>query len=407
MSAIRQNFRKWWQPPRSAQDREKERSVTFLELFYDLVYVVIIAELAHALAEHLTWQGVGEFAFLFIIVWWAWLNGTTYHDIHGNNDIRTRVFTFLQMFTVAAMAVFAHNAMGEGSVGFALSYAGFQLILTYLWWRTGVHDPNHRPLAQPYTIVFLITTFLFVVSIFVPAPWRFYMWGFAVLLSLLLPLYMFSVGKNDPVAQAEIDRIVEVSPSLVERFGLLTIIVLGEVVVGTIRGVSEHHHFTLEIGVTAVLGMSIAIGLWWIYFDFVSHRIPRAVPAIVTRWMYLHLFLTMGIAATGTAVFNVVEHAGEPLASNVQWLLVSAIALALICTALLMQSIHVHEDQYQLYRRGGIVTLVMSVLILLLGIPTIPTIPFLLILIIFMLVPVFYGIKVWIQVFNAEEIPID
>ena len=73
------------------------RSVTFLELFYDLVYVVLIAQLAHALSEHVDLKGIFGFAFLFIIVWWAWLNGASYHDYHGNNDIRSRVFTFLQM----------------------------------------------------------------------------------------------------------------------------------------------------------------------------------------------------------------------------------------------------------------------------------------------------------------------
>ena len=121
MTTFRQSFRKWWQPPRNLSDREEARSVTFLELFYDLVYVVLIAQLAHALAEDVSPAGVGGFIFLFIVVWIAWLNGTTNHDLHGNNDIRTRVFTFAQMFTIAAMAVFAHQALGADAVGFALS----------------------------------------------------------------------------------------------------------------------------------------------------------------------------------------------------------------------------------------------------------------------------------------------
>jgi low temperature requirement protein LtrA len=150
MRIIIRRFRDWWQPPRKAGERLERRQVTFLELFYDLVYVVLIAQLSHALAGHISLAGLVSFAFLFIIVWWAWLNGTTYHDLHGNNDIRTRVFTFAQMLSVVAMAIFAHDALGETSVGFALSYAAFQLILTYLWWRTGVHDPDHRPLSRPY-----------------------------------------------------------------------------------------------------------------------------------------------------------------------------------------------------------------------------------------------------------------
>ena len=187
----------------------------------------------------------------------------------GNNDIRTRVFAFLQMFTVASMAVFAHNALGEGSVGFALSYAVFQLILTYLWWRTGVHDPDYRPLSQPYALTFLVTALLFMISVVVvvvvvaPAPWRLLLWGISLVLSLLLPLVTFNLGRRDPQVQAEIDRTTDVSPSAVERFGLFTIIVLGEVIVGVVQGVAGHHHLSwLAGGRTAALGMLIAIGLW-------------------------------------------------------------------------------------------------------------------------------------------------
>jgi low temperature requirement protein LtrA len=252
------------------------------------------------------------------------------------------VFTFLQMLSVVATAVFAHDALGESSVGFALSYAAFQLILTYLWWRTGVHDPNHRPLSGPYSAVFLLNTLLFVASGFVPAPWRFYLWGIALLLSLVLPMFTFNLGKISPQAQAELDVVSEVSPSLVERFGLFTIIVLGEVIVRVVGGVSEHHHLSWLVGGTAALGTLIAIGLWWIYFDFVSHHPPHSNLAMLSAWYYAHLPLTMGIAAVGAAVLNVVEHVGEHLPAEVRWLLVGAVAL--ISVALLMRVIQTPKE---------------------------------------------------------------
>src|ERR1700752_23371 len=265
-------FRRWWQAPRSASNHPEERRVTFLELFYDLVYVVIIAELSHALAGNMSLAGIGTFIFLFIIVWWAWFNGAMYHDLHGNNDIRTRVFTFLQMLTVAAMAVFVHNALGEGSTGFAITYAAFHLILTWLWWRTGVHDPNHRPLSQPYSSTFLITSLLFIGSIIIPTPWRFVLWVLALLIDLSL-LSLLWTHRNMAI-QEEINRVVLISPSAVERFGSFTIIVLGEVIVGVVSGVAEHAHLSWLAGGSAFLGMMIAIGLWWVYFDFVSGRAP-------------------------------------------------------------------------------------------------------------------------------------
>src|SRR6185503_6312885 len=194
----RTRFRRWWQTPRPVSNRHEERRVTFLELFYDLVYVVIIAELSHTLAEDITLIGIGSFVFLFVIIWWAWFNGAIYHDLHGNNDIRTRVFTFLQMLTVAAMAVFAHNAMGEGSTGFALAYAAFHFILTWLWWRTGLYDLNHRPLSQPYSSTFLITSVLFILSIFLLPPWRFMLWAVALLIDLAL-LILLVQSRNTAV----------------------------------------------------------------------------------------------------------------------------------------------------------------------------------------------------------------
>ena len=90
--------------------------------------VVIISELTNAFSKNINFDGVVGFVFLFIIIWWAWLNGSSYHELHGQNDIRTRVFTFLQMFCVIAMAIFAQNALTTGYQGFAISYAAFQLI---------------------------------------------------------------------------------------------------------------------------------------------------------------------------------------------------------------------------------------------------------------------------------------
>ena len=395
-------FRRWWQPPRPASEHPEERRITFLELFYDLVYVVIIAELSHTLAGNISLAGIGAFVFLFVIVWWAWFNGAMYHDLHGNNDIRTRVFTFLQMLTVAAMAVFAHNAIGEGSTGFALAYAAFHLILTWLWWRTGVHDLSHRPLSQPYSSTFLITSILFILSLFLPPPWRFMLWILALLLDLALLIVL--VQSRNAAIQAQLGRLTLISPSAVERFGTFTIIVLGEVIVGVVSGVAEHPHLSWLAGGTAFFGMLIAIGLWWIYFDIVSGRPPiRRMPQTLA-WIYLHLPVTIGISTVGASILNVVEHTGEPLPSEVRWLLVGAIATVLIGTALIVKSLNIPENQRSLYQTGARVGFIAGILVLLVGLTPISTIPLLLTLIVLLLAPVFFGILVWIKVFDAREL---
>jgi low temperature requirement protein LtrA len=403
MNSIRRNFRQWWQPPRPTSERPVHRQVSFLELFYDLVYVVLIAELTHALAEHIDLAGIGQFAFLFGAVWWAWFNGITYHDLHGNDDIRTRVFTFLQMFTVTAMAVFAHNALGDGAVGFALAYAAFQLILTYLWWRTGVHDPNHRALSYPYSLVFLITTLIFVASVFVDVPVRFYLWAIALVASLLQPLLVFSMGRNNPRIQQQIDQSATASAAIVERFGLFTLIVLGEVIVGVVQGVAGQHDLSWQVGITAALGMVLAIGLWWLYFDFVSHRLPRPGTIMLSIWMYAHLPLTIGIATAGAAILNVVSHTGGLLSPDVRWLLVTAVMIALLGIAVLMQTLQTSSVQQPIYRRGGLIILVSAMLILALGVTDLQPIPLLIVMIVLLAVPVFYGFVAWVRLLEMPE----
>ena len=397
MSLMMRNFRRWWQRPRNIRERSEDRKVSFLELFYDLVYVVLIAQLTHTLAHHIDLRHILNFLFLFIITWWAWLNGAAYHDLHGNNDIRTRVFTFLQMFTVAAMAVYAHDALGETSAGFALSYAGFQLILTFLWWRTGVHDPAHQPLSRPYALAFLITTLLFIASYFYEPPERFTFWIVATALSILLPLYLFRIRRHNQDVQAQIEMSTLATPSFVERFGLFTIIVLGEVIVGVVQGLAGYHELDWQVVGISALGMMVAFGTWWLYFDFVSHRIPGPGAMRVYVWSYAHLPVTAGIAMIGAAVVNVIAHATEPLPVEVRWLLVCSIGLVLAGIALMIWTLPPRANAAQSYRLGQIVMFVVAILIVALGFSTLETIPLLAAIAILMILPVVFGLFHWLK----------
>ena len=401
--SLKESLRILWQPPGKLSERDKDRSVTFLELFYDLVYVVLISEIAHTLSKQIDPAHIGGFVFLFVVVWWAWFNGSTYHELHGTNDVRTRVFTFLQMFTVLAMAVFAHNAMGEGSIGFALSYAAFQLVLNFLWWRTGVYDPDHRPLSRPYTCVFLISSLLFIASIWVAIPWRFGMWVVAIVTVLVLPLFVMNMGRKHPHVQAQIDLVMEGSPALVERFGLFTIIVLGEVIVGVVQGIAGHHELNWTIGITAALGMLIAIGLWWVYFDVVSHRLPKRGTLYTSSWMYLHLPLTMGIAAAGAAILNMVEHTGSDLPGEIRWLLVSSVFIVFLSISFLIHTIIIEETRSVIFQNAKKIILVSAVLVLMLGLFQLDTLLLLIALCLLMLAPVYYGLKAWARIRLQEK----
>lgn len=397
------SFRKWWQRPKRLRDRDADRRVSFLELFYDLVYVVLIAEFAHSLAAHVDIVHTGKFVFMFVLVWIAWVNGTMYHELHGNHDIRTRFFTFAQMFTVAGMAVFAHDAMGKGSTGFALCFAAYQLLLTWLWWRTGVHDPHHRPLSNPYSLGFLLSASLFTGSVFSPDSWLLPMWTSALILSLLIPLLLLGVGRNNPKVQEQLDRTAYIQDSAIERFGLLMIIVLGEIIASVVRGISSHHHVTMSVGITAILGMIIAIGIWWIYFDFISQRRPKVSRNTAYAWLYIHLPITLGIVATGAAIVNAIEHADTQMYLLGRLLLSGSIGLALVSIFLLMQFIQIPEEHKKIYVWGSIITIISGLTIGAIGLVNLQTIALLGIIVGILLIPTFFGALVWIKLLVKED----
>lgn len=398
-------IRRWWRAPRRLIDREEERRVSFLELFYDLVYVVVISEIGHFLAAHVGPAGVFEAALLFILVWVAWLNGSMYVDLHGQNDLRTRVFTFAQMFAVAGMAVFAHNAFGAGAAGFVIAYVGYLILVGFLWWRTGVHDPDHRPLSQPYVLSMALACLIFAGSLLAPEGWLAELWGVGLLALVFAPLTLTLRLPTNPRVLAQMERSTQASPSLVERFGLLTIIVLGEVIVAVVRGLAGQEQIGWVAFIAAGLGMLLAIGLWWVYFGIIAQRFPQRSRNVYMAWLYLHIPLTAGIVATGAATLNVVEHAGEPLSAGVRWLLVGAIALTLACVALLIPTITVPASHQPYYNRGVQILLGAAAAALLLGLIGLPALALLAILVGLVLLPVLYEINIWVKVFGASEMP--
>ena len=383
-----------WQPPGRFEDRDPNRSVTFLELFFDLVFVAVIAQLAHRLAEHPSWEGVGWFVFLFYAVWSSWINGTLYHDLHSTNDLSIRAFTFAQMLAVALMAVHAGDVPGDGTNGFAIGYAANTFVLVVLWFRTGLHDRNHRPASVPYSIAYLISAALFGVSVLVEPPLTYWMWAAALLVES--GGFAFAMYRFTPPGSQDGEAVIATTPSLIERMGLFVIIVLGEVVVGSVNGMAELTPLDLDGGVIGLSGVLIAIGLWWLYFDLVSHRAPLS--RFTQVWLYLHLPLVIAIAAGGAGVLTTIENSASPLPDAVRWLLVGSLAVAVLSVVALTLVLEIRsttEEIGTVYRVADRAASMSVLLIIAVGITTWGAKATLLVLVALLLLPVYAGLRVW------------
>lgn len=353
---------KLWKRPclRTKENSEEERRATWLELFYDLVFVVAIAELSHLLEKDVSPYGLFSFIILFIPVWWSWVGATFYATRFDTDDLRDRLLTLLQMSIVAILAVHVHHGLEESSVGFALSYASIRTILVLQYFIAGHYLPIARPLTTRYIQGFGIDVILWIVSIFVPIPWRFALWVLGLIISFGTPL---TAGKF----------VAQLPPSfshVPERLGLFTIIVLGESVAAVVRGVSEIDWSIAPI-MTAFLGVSIAFSLWWLYFENIDASPLGMMKAgrmqISLSWLYAHLPLAMGLAATGIGVEKFVIGSAEgELYPRYRWLLCGAVALCLLVLAFIHQMAYQlgtrqQDKTLRLYRLGvGIFILVLA-----------------------------------------------
>ena len=313
-----------WHPPRLTTGRTQDRRVVdWLELFYDLIYVAALIQLGSSLVHDLTVAGIGRFVVLFTLLWWAWTGTTFLMNRIEVDDLAHRGLMIAQMLAIGALAVLVGDAFGEQSAAFALAYFLIRLSLVLMYARVWRRIPQARPLAQSFLVFNGVSTALWLLSVAVPAPGRFWLWGIAFLIDVS---WIASPRVRSQVAAAYPPDHVHMT----ERFALFTLIVLGESIIKIIGSLADHGVAadTLAHGALAFI---IIVALWWTYFDDVADSpIVESDAPLTAVWTFLHLPLTMGFTAAGVALsVLVLADIGEMIAMGDAWLLIGAVIVAL------------------------------------------------------------------------------
>jgi low temperature requirement protein LtrA len=259
---------------------------------------------------------------------------------------------FFQMAILALLAVFTANADGATGSQFALVYAAFLAFMGFQWYAIRQLDRVERPEFLRITAFYVggmaVSTVAIAATAFLPHGWQMVAWAVFVA-AWLGGLVLGSRGATRMTTG------ILPTESLVERFGLFTIIVLGEVIFGVVAGLSAAGPDPLTI-VTGSLALVIGFGLWWIYFDLVGRRLPRAGPGTIWTWMLSHLPIQLSIVAAGAGIVNLIEHAHDQATPHETALLLGgAVALGLLALIVTERSL---EDAIRLdavYRQLGAV----------------------------------------------------
>jgi low temperature requirement protein LtrA len=280
-----------------------ERRATWLELFFDLVFAAAIAEVSGVLSSNYTPAGLAHFGFLFLMIWSAWMGHTLFSSRFDTDDWIQRLLTLGQMFLVAVMAVNAEGPFGgRASAGFAAAYGGMRLVLAAQYLRARAR-PAPRDLAGSFALLVGGGATLWLGGALLPPPAGILVWGMALTLDLATPWLLHDRTGRQPHHPAH----------LPERFGLFTLILLGESLAAMMAGMKQHETWSVPAAVAALSGIVIAFGIWWSYFHVIRGADPRAVRSarearLEQRWIWSHVPLGFGIALSAVGVEHMITH---------------------------------------------------------------------------------------------------
>src|SRR5919201_2279322 len=197
---------RWFQPPRLLTLAEEgERHASWLELFFDLVFVVAITQLSHQLVVDHSAGGFLRFAALFVPVYVAWQGYMAYATRFDTDDLAFRVAYFAAMLAIAAMAVLIDDvAHGRHSAEFAIAYVVLRSVMIGLYWRAWRAVPEARPLIRFYGGGYSVAVAIWLVSLAFQPPSRYVVWGIAIALELSLPPLGTRIHRRVPTSASHV-----------------------------------------------------------------------------------------------------------------------------------------------------------------------------------------------------------
>jgi low temperature requirement protein LtrA len=329
-------MRPWHIPMTGRDPEESHRVATPLELLFDLCFVVAVAGAAgalhHDLAEGKIGHGLLSYIVVFFAIWWPWVNFTWFASAYDTDDVIYRLLTFVQIAGVLVVSAGVPSAFNDMDFRLLLiGYVVMRIALVAQWLRAAYEDPAGRATAIRFAIGVGLVQLAWVVRPLLPTPFDVVGFGVLAVLDLSVPIWAERAGRHTPWHPEHIG----------ERYGLFTIIVLGECILavsGAVQLALTAGGVSVSLLAVAVGGLLLVLALWWSYFKHPA-EIDRGLSlgqAIV--WGYGHYVVFAAIAALGAGLQVAVDatHQTLPLSPSAVVLTVAIpVMVYLVATVLL------------------------------------------------------------------------
>jgi len=298
--------RVWRRPMLSRGSTEAHRASTPLELFFDLCFVVAVAQAAsqlhHALADGQLAHGLLGYATVFFAIWWAWMNFTWFASAYDTDDVPYRLATLVQIAGALILAAGVPRAFDTSDFAIVtLGYVVMRVALVLQWLRAAREARAERACALRYAVGVAVCQIGWVARLALPDPWRTAAFIPLALLEIAVPVWAERVGST------------HWHPGhIAERYGLFTLIVLGESVAAATTAVQSGLDSGQAIGDLLSLaagGLLIVFSMWWLYFDQHADETLSSSNLASFVWGYGHYLIFAAAAGVGAGLGVAVDHA--------------------------------------------------------------------------------------------------
>ena len=279
---------------------EAHRASTPLELLFDLCFVVAVAQAAgalhHDLADGQVGHGVLSYLIVFFTIWWPWMNFTWFASAYDTDDVVYRLLTFVQITGVLVVTAGIPSAFER--LDFSIMVVGYvimRIALVAQWLRVAHEDPAGRGTTLRFALGITVVQFAWALRLGIDPAWGTVSFVALGIVELLIPIWAERSGRPTPWHPEHI----------AERYGLFTIIVLGECVLAASTAVQ------LAIaagGISAALigvalgGLVLVFSLWWSYFKHPAEIGRVRSLGTAFAWGYGHYVVFAALAALGAGL---------------------------------------------------------------------------------------------------------
>ena len=322
----------------------EEKKVTWLELFYDLLFVAAVATATHVLLHveqgYIHGEYLLKFVLIFIPIWWAWTGQTMFINRFGQDFLHQRIFMILQMLFVLIMISSLSVDFDQYYVSFLIGYIGLRALTSIQYLIVQKFEQSERKKVAVFLgTCFGIGIFISLLSLFFDSWVRYAVLYTGIAVDMILPI----------LGHKRLAKLPTNTAHLLERFALLTLILFGESVV-SILAVIQPQKGDWNTILFSVISFVLIIAMWWQYFENVEKKVNKSIQRAGQTIIYGHLLILMSLSMIAASIKLMFLHEVQYTFSL--YFVFGSVLLYFMATTLVFHQYRFEEHRLKVYHLG-------------------------------------------------------